>query len=168
MCVYVPGLYIIKLVALSIDHEHLTHIPVLVVNFNKESWVWGRLEIKREKSNGFYWKILKISHLFLGKKASLRRCIGIDLAWCPRVCVPFDFEKASIEIKKCFLLLINRMKGQTLESCFVHTLDHSITSRKEGGERDWALIKKDEQQKRTAVMWGSACGFTGAQPAPQN
>lgn len=35
---YVYGLYTIKLVALSIDNKHLIYIPVLVVNFNKESF----------------------------------------------------------------------------------------------------------------------------------
>lgn len=38
LCVYVYGLYTIKLVALSIDNKHWIHISVLVVNFNKESF----------------------------------------------------------------------------------------------------------------------------------
>lgn len=105
----------------------------------RELSVWGRLEIKRKRvmaSIGRFWKCYLPPFFGGKKKASLRRCIGIETWFKSLVCVPFDFEKASIEIKKCFLLLINRWKDKTLESCFVHTLDHSITSRKEGGERE--------------------------------
>lgn len=113
-CVYVYGLYTIKLVTLSIDNKHLTHISVLAVNFNKDSFLWGRLEIKKKRevaSTGGFWKRYLL--LFGKKKSSLRIFIDIETSFNFLVCA-FWLRKGINWNKEMLPVSHQQMKGENI------------------------------------------------------